>query len=250
MANLTFHYPHIPYTGTDISIATGASGYEGSSVISGARAKIYFASASGTSSVWSWDYGTTIAPNYLILAHADYLAKRDTAAVTYTMRGASDSGFVTGTNYTGTFATTDLVGTTSSDLYISLTTAAYRYWRVTLTTTASFKHMLSKIYLGSALDLGRDPTYSSLLRRSGLEQNGQTKYNLELIYEGIPNATRRTFWDTIVAKSDLKQIFLRDSGDAILQGYELMHCRLAEAEITSIGLNNSNFILRFEEVIG
>lgn len=250
MVNLTFHYPHIPYTGTDITLPTGATGYEGNSVHAGARAKIYFASTAGTSSAWSWDYGSTIAPDYLILAHADYMTKRDSAAVSYTVRGASDSGFVTGTNYSGTFATSGLVGTTTSDFYVTLSTAAYRYWKVTLTTTATFKHLLSKIYLGNALDLGRDPTYSSLIKRTGLEQNGQTKYSLELIYEGIPNATRETFWNTIVAKSDIKQIFLRDAGDAILQGYDILHCRLVDAEISSIGLNQSSFILRFEEVIG
>lgn len=250
MVNLTFHYPHIPYAGTDISLPTGATGYEANSVHAGARAKIYYASASSTSSAWSWDYGSTIAPDYLIIAHADYLTKRDSASISYTVRGASDSGFVTGTNYSGTISTSNLIGTTASDFYVSLTTAAYRYWKVTLTTTDTFKHSVSKIYLGNALDLGRDPTYSSLIRRGGLEQNWQTKYSLQLEYQGIPNATRETFWNTIIAKSDIKQIFLRDSGDAILQGYELLHCRLLDAEITSIGLNNSSFTLRFEEIIG
>lgn len=250
MANLTFHYPHIPFTGTDIALPTGATGYDAINAHAGARAKIFFASSAGTSSAWSWDYGSTIAPDYLIIAHADCMTKRDSAAVSYTVRGASDSGFVTGTNYSGTISTSGLVGTTLSDFYVTLSTSAYRYWKVTLTTTASFKHMLSKIYLGQALDLGRDPTYSSFIKRQGKAQNGQTKYFLELSYQGIPNATRETFWNTIVARSDIKEFFIRDAGDAILQGYDILHCRLVEAEITDINLTVSSFILRFEEIIG
>ena len=250
MANLTFHYPQVQFLGSNISVPTGATGYGANNAHSGSRAKIFHASAASTSSAWSWDYGSTIAPDYLIIAHADCMTKRDTASVSYTLRGASDSGFVTGTNYSGTISTSGLIGTTSSDFYVVLTTTAYQYWRLTLTTTASFKHMLSKIYVGQALDLGRDPTFSSSIKREGSQQNGQTKYLLELNYEGIPNATRETFWNNVIVNSDFKEVFIRDAGNVVLQSYALLHCRLVEAQINNIGLSVSSFTLKFEELIG
>ncbi len=248
--NLEFLYPHIPFTGTNGTFPTADTGYNSSAVITGPRANFFRASASGTSVAWDWDYGTTVTPNYCVIAHADWLTKRDTANISYTIRGASDSGFVTGTNYTGTISTASLLGPTLSDSYISFSPNAYRYWRVTLTTTASMKHMLSKIYLGTAFDLGRDPEFSSALQRYASGTHRQSKMLVELEYEGVLNATRQSFFDTIVKYADSNPVFLRDSNNVFLNNVTLLHARIIGARVTSIGLQESAFSLILEEVIG
>lgn len=248
--NLFWLYPHIPFTATNSATPTGETFRSGKNVIAGSRAEHFRASASGTSVTWDWDYGSTIAPDYFLVAHADFVTKRDTASVAYTVRGASDSGYVTGTNYTGTISTASLKGPTLGDSYISLTTTAYRYWRVNLTTTATMYHHLSKIYLGNAFDLGRDPTTTSLVRRFGDATYRQGRLVVKLQYRGVANATRKSFWNSIVRYADCSGVFLRDASNVILNATEVLHCRITSARITDIGINESDFDIDLEEMIG
>lgn len=119
-----------------------------------------------------------------------------------------------------------------------------------LVTTASFKHQVSKIYLGTLFDTVRDPTYSTQITREATIFQDKPITKLQLVYNGVKNTDRAEFFDTIISTADVKEIFIYDPSTLVLMNQTLLHCFVTSSEITRIGLETSDFNITVEESIG
>jgi hypothetical protein len=174
---------------------------------------------------------------------------KDTGTSAIRVKGSSASNFATGYNNSANI--TSLVGPQSADYVRALSPgAAYRYWLVQTETTDSVVHEVGKIHLGTWLDLGRDPLYSSPVSRGPLGAfSRRSALAFEFRYEGVSDSARDSLQDKVLARAE-NPIFLYDaSDDRALMGVMLLHCRIVRVRHTIRSVNNNSLTILVEEVI-
>lgn len=270
MTNLYYAYPDILQRATAISAdKTFSQNNPLYNIISGERYQIgkLATSLAGTVRI-SIDLGnTTRTANYFIIARADLIKASNMGILT--VRGNS-ANTITGatTLYANiTFATAPLYGPRSDDFITTFaTSSAFRYFFIdyrTILGSGYVEH--SKSYLGTAFDFGIDPDdikiskiepkISKEYATSGAQhfaKNEQTKYRIEIFYQGITDAKVRSFFTDVVNQSyRRKGIFLYTTSDhTVLDNQRIIHCELLDANSEGIRADWNNVSLVFEELIG
>jgi hypothetical protein len=251
VANLLIGYSDIGFNSTAISTPTLDIG-QARNLYAGSRVEAVRIQTASTTSVWSWDHGSTITPEFIFLARADLLRRADSAASTWTVDGSTSNTFGTVDTKTGTFNLSDLKGPRSEDLLSTFTySSGYRYWRFTATTTASFKHTYSKLFLGAWLDLGRDPLYPARMRReSKAAMPRAVPWSFELEWRGITDATLTTLSDRVLKYKDVNPVILYDPADIVLVGsIRVLHAFVTDVEIAPEWPGVNRLRMSFTEAI-
>ena len=251
MTNLLLGYPDIPFSSSVLASPSGASALW---VINGGRTYHFTRATAGTSSTWDFDLGSgnTATPAYLYVARADLIRKRDSAASTWTLTGSASSSFTSPDTETGTFNTADLVGPRQEDLLLTSLSysTAYRYWRFTVTTTASFQHKFSKVYFGAWFDFGREPVAPLRIDRQVITPGARELPNrFRLIWRGISDGTLNSLSSKILAHADLNPVILYDPTELVLPGFTVMHARIVQSAIAPESMNSNRVELELEELI-
>ena len=250
-SNFLIGYPDIPFASTIVTQPTASSGYAATNVVNGSRGDMFKLASAATTTTYEWDYTTTTAPAYLYIARADLIRKRDSASTTWTVTGSASSSFTFPDTATDTFDTSDLKNPRGEDLIATFSYGtAYRYWRVRITTTASFAHQFSKIYLGSWFDFGREPV-ADLRQTLGAQSawSRHTAFNLRMTWRGISDSLVNSLNTKITQYRDVNPVILYDAADLILGGYRVLHARIANVEISLDTYNSNSVAIEFEELI-
>jgi hypothetical protein len=225
--NLFFCYPHFPVNAT-ITTSTASTGYSIDNTIAGERHEHYRRNADATSTNVDYDLGSgnNDRPDYFLVARADFLKRGDSSNPALSLRGSVNSGYTATEDLTLTVTDAELCGRYNEDVILETSYVNdYRYWRLNIATTATFTHEVSKIYFGNFFDLGRDPLYLSEYKLLKKDQNERkVKRVYKLIYDGITEAKRQAFTDTILKNADVYPVFIYDKNDIFLEGKKLLHC--------------------------
>lgn len=250
MSNLKVIYPDFTLKVT--AAPTGATGRSASNLYYGSRQKTFKAASNATLSRFDFDLGSAIKPEYLLIDGANFLRKNDSAAVSVSVTGSASPSFTSPETYTATFNLADLVGTESSIYFRTLTyTTAFRYYRIDITTTASFKHEFRKLYFGRFFDLGLDPAapLSQFLITGESERRARAQWTIK--YIGVTDALLASFNTTILRNRDLFPIYIyTPSNQAFLkESTELVFCKVLEATSKKIMVNCNELSLTLHEGI-
>jgi hypothetical protein len=225
--NLFFCYPHLPVNAT-ITTSTASTGYSIDNTIAGERHEHYRRNADATSTNVDYDLGSgnNDRPDYFLVARADFIKRGDSSNPALSLRGSVNSGYTATEDLTLTVTDAELCGRYNEDVILETSYVNdYRYWRLNIATTATFTHEVSKIYFGNFFDLGRDPLYLSEYKLLKKDQNERkVKRVYKLIYDGITEAKRQAFTDTILKNADVYPVFIYDKNDIFLEGKKLLHC--------------------------
>lgn len=251
-SNLLMGYTDQQAWGSTLTAPAAATGYLAANIEGGSRSKHYKRATAGTTSIWEYDLYADQAITYIYIARADLVRLSDSAASTIALRGATSSAFTTGETVSHTFNIADLLGPKNEDFIYTFTTTARRFWRITLTTTASFQHELSKILFGSFFDMGRDPIYEQLYQERDWKpgrQERETQSRFNLTWRGVTQDTKKSLIWSPLWDMDVCPIFLYDPNDYILNGQKLLHCNIKSHRINAISTNNFEVQLEFEELI-
>lgn len=251
-SNLAIALPPDTYAATLLAGTTADSSYPLTNLALGPRHLHYKASTTITVSQFDYDFGSAITPDFLIIARADLLRKSDSADCDVDFIGSASSSFTSPDTYSSTITTANLYGSANEDwIYLPTVTTPRRYWRVKITTTASFAHRFSKLYLGIALDPGRDPSFPRRLTRNMTNVRDRAAAHLFFFeWRGITDANRYTFNAQLGMFRDVKPVFLftRTFHDT-LDELRVLHCELSTVDAVT-KVRGTNFLrLTFDEVI-
>lgn len=252
MANLLIGFSEIPFDGTVISTPTIAPDYRGDDVNGGARNRTVKIQTASTTSAWSWQLTQQTLPQYLYIARADLIARNDSAPTAFAVEGDDDPLFSSPDLDDGVFSIGDLKGPRREDLIFSITkTSARSCWRVSLTTTQSFKHEISKIFLGRWLDLVRDPIYPAQISRDPLSAMPRAvPWRFSLEWVGIPDAKIEELTNKVLRFRDVNPVILYDTNDVVFSSsFKVLHAYITNVEITPEWVNANRLRMDFQETI-
>jgi hypothetical protein len=268
MSNLQIGFPDIPFNAVSITPSESFDAlYPVTNTVRGRRTSYARLAADSSDTTINIDYdlgAATQAVNYLAICRADNLkddtitavsVKSSTDAVTYTNRIADAS-----------FDSATLYGPETRD-YINVvtTTSAFRYWQVTFTGTTGFRLPTSKLFFGTLFDFNnelsdwsfnRDPrNRSDFVANSGatdLVRTEQAAYTFRGTWQGVTDATLESFNTKIGRYIDKHSVIIYspETWDSLLDGYKMIHCKVAEYRARKTHRNYNEVILRFEQERG
>jgi hypothetical protein len=247
-------YSDIPFFGTALSAPTLGTDYRAADAHGGARNRTVRLAAAATSSAWEWETAgaTAVLPQYLFISRADLIQKKDSAPTGWMVEGSDDPFFSTPDVDDGVFDLGNLAGPRAEDFIVPVTKAsAHAYWRVSLTTTASFKHELSKIFLGSWLDLDREPIYpAEMTRGSRVAMPRAIPWRFTLDWVGITDAKIGELTEKVLKYRDVNPVILYDSNDLVFpSAFKVLHAYITGVDVVPQWFNANNLRLEFEETI-
>lgn len=207
------------------------------------------------------------AANFIAFARMDriagcnyYLYGRVTSLSSWT----TVDSWVTGTGMN----TAPRYGTRARDDYHNIfsSSAAYRYWRIRFVDAAggSFSARLSKLFFGTLLDLGVEPTDFSIdtvFDKEGRQNTTsgatrllrarQPRLKVSLQWECVTDTALQAFERNIVLKRERHGFFLiTRSFHEILRNYRQVHVKLKDYTSQARARNKNTLTCTFEELIG
>lgn len=252
MPNLLIGYSDIPFNGTVISTPTLGTDYRAADAHGGARNRTVKLASSSTTSSWAWQVVDAVLPEYLYIARADLLRRGDSGTPTWELEGDDDPFFPTPDADTDTFDYASLLGPRAEDLLVPITKpAAHTCWRVTLTTTNSFKHEISKIMFGNWFNLERDPIYPArVIRNTSRAMPRALPWRFSLEWAGVTDAKVSAFHDKVLRYRDINPVVLYDTNDLIFSpAFKVLHAYIVSVEIETQWVNTNRLRMVFEETI-
>jgi len=260
--NLFISYPDIPLRASTFTSTNAAdTGYSLYDTISGSRAKIFRTASTGiTTFNFDYDLGASVTASidHVILARANLIKgnNNDAGNPTYTVKADSSTAYANTIIAATDISTANMKGPRSEDsISVISASTAYRYWRVSIgsSAAASLDYIpISKIYLGTGFDMGRDPLYSRVLQRdTQTDNNREPLYRIDMQWEGITDAKAQSFISSIANYADIHPVFLYTSSyHDILNEHRVIHCRIKTYTITPRKRPNTNTIkVIFEECV-
>lgn len=250
--NLLIGYPDIPFKATVYTEPATASGYSAKSIVAGSRGTTWKGASAVTSITWEWDLGSgnERAPDYFYFARLDLIGRRNTAIRTALFYGSASSSFTSPSSKIVSYGNGSLNGPDGRDL-VSIPTpysSTYRYWRCRINCTSQVPE-LSKIYFGTALDLGKDPRRCEKSRRRWYPQNRNPGYRYIIEWLGVSNANIQTFNNDIARYPENYIIlFTRDYHD-VLDEHQVIPFMIEDYQITADNVDSNTLRLVLDEVI-
>lgn len=257
MTNLLLGYSQIGFlSATELSTPTldgdYSANYVARNLYGGGRPETVRLASAATSSTWSWDHGALLSPDFLFLARADLIRRKDTAASSWLLEADDDGSFFIVDGDTGTFNLGDLKGPRNEDLIVELAKLPdHQYFRFTVSTTASFKHEYSKMLMGTWLDLGRDPIYPARFTRDAtVPMPRAVPWSFSLEWRGVTDATVQTLSDRVLKYRDVNPVILYDPLDVVLPNtIRVIHAFITDAVVTPEWPGTNRVQMSFLEAI-
>lgn len=252
--NLLYGYPEIPAAATVTTDFSVDSSYPAENLFGGSRFDIcQRAAAASGNHLFKFDLGAgvTKSANYLIIGRAKLL--QSCGVTTVRLRAHTSDAFTAATEvYANTsFDTAALYGPNGDDFIVTFNpSSAFRWWFVRFESSSSTLLSFSKLYFGTALDLGRDPEYGMEISRPRLGVYGRRPlYKLRLPYRGVSFAKTRAFIDEVIRQRDSRPAYLfTRSGHQTLNNHRLLFAAPTEFDYPTILQNRNDMDLVFDEV--
>lgn len=264
--DIVLGYPHIQFDSVTVTASSEDTTDIAKNTLTGSRSLIWQRASAGTSATITYDLGSGVTEGirYAYFARADLLTNLVSGEIDLTVAGSTDNfGASNVTILSQTNLTTAmLMGPGSEDFILVQDTesTAYRYWRLTIASTSSYKYALSKFYLGDWFTFGdTSPIYpyetqpvntsSEYTTRSGTtfrSRGGKPQLETQFMWR-VTDAVKDDFRTKIADMWDI-HTFVIYCNDATfyspLAGHRLMHVRMTERpRIESRGkIRNNNYI--------
>ncbi len=261
-SELLIGYPHIPLlsqTTTALALTDSVTTPR-TNMITGARYDFAQPSTSGTLFSTRYDLGAAVSLSveYLFIAGAR-LAFRQGADRMYVQswNGVSNTDVVgrksllSGATFTGPRAE-DLIFVTgfNDTIAASLPSAVSRYWDLHIGHSAtSAAWTVRKAYFGRFFDFGRSPRYPLTQKRFFKNShNREARHTFEVTWDGVTDAKRTEFINTLGRYADLHPVVLWDSTNVLLNSFRTLHCTMTDFQIEPRQKDVASISITFEEL--
>lgn len=262
MTTLELCYSDIPFFANKITPAATTHSYQNEfNLISKERyQRFQFASAATSNSI-VWDLGSDYANkqatvDYLAIARYDLLANAGVSGIV--LASSSDNS-----SYTDRITIVVTSNPENPD-YISTisATSAFRYWRITWSGSSN-KFIHSKDFFGTRFTFNTAPHFeierapggtSPFVASSGAKHLGYTSepvYHFQFKWKGLTEAKIKSFQNSIARYSHRCGYMLyAPTQDQILDGNELVHCKLVNSRARIMYNNWWELETTFEQMVG
>lgn len=272
MTSLLIAYPDIPYRaltattfasndGVIASSAHDANKYALENTIAGPRHTWHAlnTAAKQFSVLYDMGAGVSASANYFIVTRADILPA-DTVELGY----ATTAGAYTLAVEEYPWWWGERLGTRATDYVTTFASVSGRYWLTNFVKDSTTVFPRQKVYIGTWLDLGRDPsdvdasravtrgdTYRSDTGNAISARMGEPVYTASITWDGLTDAAVLSFKQKLCLYPIQRTCFLYTSSNhVVLDNIKLLHCELVEASFTKVYSNYNSITARFVEVVG
>lgn len=260
-SNLLMLHPggSIPFLATStLAGGTMDTGYTFEDFICGARGNMWRATQGAVSyKIIRNDLGSgvTSAAEYWYIARSDlwYNQLKATTTPRFYLQSATDAAYATAVVRADNTITPNK-GPRNEDSFNTISSSgAYRYWQLILDATDGVTlsyHTLSKIQFGVTFDLGRDPEYAIVHRRSMKRIGARDQaFTVDCRWVGITDVKRQSLITSVLAYKDVAPIVLYETTDNIFGGFKLLHVYITDCKITPTSQDQNEITMKFEECI-
>jgi hypothetical protein len=250
MTNLLYALNDDALESITVTASSTATGYYADNLITGGRWEHWRAGSAGTTHTIVYDFGGEVAPNTVAICRADLCVKDDDTVEFKVEHSDDDSSYTEW--FDETVETDDLMGPNNEDwIYYDATQAEeHRYWRLTITYSASGLPELSKVFICAAYDIGRDPDMQSLRKVRMEETMHKPARDLHLSYKGIAYDTAMHLLDTLSqGLQELSIVAFAADYDGILVGDSVLHCQVLDISTPQHMTDYNNIELWLRELI-
>lgn len=257
--NLLIGYPHIPWDATSITLLSGTStvsGFDIEDMVSGSRGKLYEGVPHATSFIFAPTFvGPAAEPDFYAVLRGNLLTLAGCTQIT--LKRATPSATVD----VFPISATNLIGPRDEDLVrdeAAFTSAgnngAFTDWTLEFFSSASppnWEFRVSKIFLGSWFDFGREPSLPYEIRREILSMsNRESRYIIRFHWDGISETQKQNFISKILKFKDVSPIILyTKTNHDPLDGHQVLHAWIRDVIIEDTIPNRYKIIATFEEAI-
>lgn len=248
--NLLILYPDIPSATTAFKSYTDDSAEDPNeedffpfvNTFRGERYQYWKSSYTASEHNGVYDLSSTVtkSSNFVVLSRLDFL-RASATTIDFKLQSSSDDSSYTDRHTITDLDTATLKGPWANDYVSTFTaTSAFRYWRAKFVKSAGsdFQNKIGKVYFGTSLDLGRDPSFqierklsgdTSFITSGGVVYPGRVNhptYEINLTWSAVSDANTQLFDEKITRKRHTSPIFLYTQNfHDPLDGKELIHVK-------------------------
>jgi hypothetical protein len=186
-----------------------ATGYSANNLLTGARGLTW--KTDGAVATASVKYTATTAVNFFAVAGAHTASDVPGSTVNLILTYSDDDSSYDAWGSSGATAVTAIGANSASGedycLYAAAS-ASHPYWMLTVNPSADAIIELSKVYLGTALDLGRDPSSIQVRRVSAGQFEYRSAYEINLEYQGIDYDTAESLLNNVITRAAYHPLFI------------------------------------------
>jgi hypothetical protein len=251
MTNFLIGYSDLGFNSTTVTAPTIDIG-QARNFYAGSRGEFCRRASAATSSAWVWEHPAPLMLDFLYLARADLIRRADSSGSTWTLEADDDGSFSAPDLDAATWELTDLLGPRSEDLLVEPKgIPAHLFFRLTIDTTESFKHIFTKMIAGSWLDLGREPLYPARVKReTTVPMPRAVPWSFDLEWRGITDAALSSLSDRVLKYRDVNPVILYDAADLVFAGsIKVVHAFVTDVQITPEWPGVNSVSLTFTEAI-
>lgn len=196
--------------------------------------------------------GLQSKPTHCVIARADLMVKAVGSGTTRVeILGSDSSVFASGYSLSQQISAGGLMGPTSEDYVFACGGSTnYRYWRYGQSITSLINQEVGKVFLCSAMDMGREPGYpcqETIDLSAAFARRNRRRFSLT--WDGVVNLTKQQFEDYVYKQRDVKTVFLYDTNNYLFHGDKLVYCELTNCSFNQLNASNWQITAEFEEVI-
>jgi outer membrane murein-binding lipoprotein Lpp len=134
--------------------------------------------------------------------------------------------------------------------YKGALSAVHPYWKLTLTLDGNDNAELSKLYIGTAIDLGRDPDDISVQRVKESETAIRPKHRINLHYSGVTYTAAMAAKAAMFDIADFQNIFMFTAANhGMFGGQRCFYGRLTNVDLPQVITNQNDISFTFQEVL-
>lgn len=223
MSDFKFLLPIVPFNSVLGASIAARDGYPILNTRGGAYSEGTMSDAATTEFGIVYTVGSAKLVNFLVVSNIRGLIEADGSSIGLRLYYNSVATF-----YTYTVDESDLVGPQQKDFVTAVTAQTETYFQFRTITGSSLHSVFSKVFLGAAFEMDREPLTVDIRDMSLGSGDRRKSREFQIVFEGITPAKKTEFVETVVPYCKHTPIFLWDSQDRLFYGDELVYANLVD----------------------
>jgi hypothetical protein len=253
-ANLLIGTNHAALSAT-VTASSTATGYSAYNVLTGAKQSTWKSNGADTEHWIQFEFATAQIIDHAFIGRADITSDLRGVSFVYNIQ-CSDNGtdwLIPDWHESAslTYATAGANSASGEDyIAIEADSAAHVYWRLLITFNAAATAEISKLYLGKALDLYRDPFDVITKRESLSAEQRRGLYEILLSYSGVNYSLAQDLIEQVQLVHDWHPVVLFTAAQhGILYTKYCIFCEVLEINTPQEIISQNDITLRLREIL-
>lgn len=208
----------------------------------------YQASASTTASIY-FDFGEAVSVDYVFFHRLDWYIRQTTGNLSVTVSADDNASMTSPEDDSFTITSGDLIGNTIHNFKTSYIeslsfTTAYRYYRVSITTTESGIFKLKNVWIGEAFDMGVNAVKPYRINYVNNDFKKLESEEYDFSFQGVSKTKRESFYNEIDKYNSVANIVMWDNDDCYFLGENILYGSIIESDYNVTALEDYDLRLK------